>query len=247
MKCLPAMHGNESESYLDERRQQSNWLGPLESSNASLKNRLGDMLSQFDGASLELVNSTDTKMHKFKNCTSLKSAFMSAQPMKQRFYCISIYSRNSSQVAVETEKKNDVFFVFFFGTSSRCLAFPAQESFRSLEREPLKAPFALHSAIPLVLAGILHFISHICSMIAITALNLSSRVVCGHGQVTRDEGMKRRNTPRLVARRSSATAEDITKPDPFATKEVYADSDPLSKFMIAYFSRVMSKELGGYP
>jgi len=84
-------------------------------------------------------------------------------------------------------------------------------------------------------------------MIAITALNLSSRVVCGHGQVTRDEGMKRRNTPRLVARRSSATAEDITKPDPFATKEVYADSDPLSKFMIAYFSRVMSKELGGYP
>lgn len=56
------MHGNESESYLDERRQQSNWLGPLESSNASLKNRLGDMLSQFDGASLELVNTTDTKM-----------------------------------------------------------------------------------------------------------------------------------------------------------------------------------------
>lgn len=35
--------------------------------------------------------------------------------------------------------------------------------------------------------------------------------------------------------------------DPFATKEQYSDADPLSKFMIRYFSRVMSKQLGGKP
>ena len=32
---------------------------------------------------------------------------------------------------------------------------------------------------------------------------------------------------------------------PFAEREVYADSDLLSKFMIAYFSKVMSNQLGG--
>ena len=35
--------------------------------------------------------------------------------------------------------------------------------------------------------------------------------------------------------------------DPFATKEHYSDADPLSKFMIRYFSAVMSKQLGGKP
>ncbi|KAI8102171.1 hypothetical protein M9435_005777 [Picochlorum sp. BPE23] len=45
----------------------------------------------------------------------------------------------------------------------------------------------------------------------------------------------------------SASSEHQEVADPFATKEVYDDSDILSKFMIGYFSKVTSKQLGGLP
>ena len=49
------------------------------------------------------------------------------------------------------------------------------------------------------------------------------------------------------ARASSSTTSTEPKPDPFATKEVYSDSDPISKFSIWYFSKVMSENLGNKP
>jgi hypothetical protein len=53
--------------------------------------------------------------------------------------------------------------------------------------------------------------------------------------------------PSFRTRVSSATPSTEPKPDPFATKEVYSDSDPISKFSIWYFSKVMSENLGNKP
>lgn len=46
-----------------------------------------------------------------------------------------------------------------------------------------------------------------------------------------------------------AASSDATTPpvDPFATRNQYSDSDPISKFMLYYFSKVMSDQLGGRP
>lgn len=51
---------------------------------------------------------------------------------------------------------------------------------------------------------------------------------------------------RRATAKCSASNEG-TSVDPFATKEVYDDSDPLSQFMIRYFSKVTSKQLGDLP
>jgi hypothetical protein len=48
----------------------------------------------------------------------------------------------------------------------------------------------------------------------------------------------------IVRAASSANEVAAPKPDPFATKEVYSDKDPLSRVMLYYFSSVMSKQLG---
>lgn len=48
----------------------------------------------------------------------------------------------------------------------------------------------------------------------------------------------------------SSTPETVAgenAPNPFETREEYSDSDPLSKFMIKYFSKVMSNQLNGVP
>lgn len=58
---------------------------------------------------------------------------------------------------------------------------------------------------------------------------------------------RRMTRPSFRARVSSATPSTEPKPDPFATKEVYSDSDPISKFSIWYFSKVMSENLGNKP
>jgi len=50
---------------------------------------------------------------------------------------------------------------------------------------------------------------------------------------------------RIVSVEASASNDGVV--DPFATKEVYDDSDPLSQFMIKYFSKVTSKQLGNLP
>jgi len=86
-------------------------------------------------------------------------------------------------------------------------------------------------------------------MIPAAALSLSPNCVV---QARRHGGRRGEATPscnraRLVVRSSAAPAETVAKPDPFATKEKYSDSDPLSKFMIYYFSKVMSKQLGDKP
>lgn len=48
--------------------------------------------------------------------------------------------------------------------------------------------------------------------------------------------------------RATSPEEMENKPqDPFATKEEYSDRDPISRFMISYFSKVMSKQLNDYP
>lgn len=46
---------------------------------------------------------------------------------------------------------------------------------------------------------------------------------------------------------SESTSSTTTISDPFATKETYSDSDLLSKFMIWFFSKTMSEQLGGVP
>ena len=51
----------------------------------------------------------------------------------------------------------------------------------------------------------------------------------------------------LTSQASSAGASTEPKPDPFATKEVYSDADPVSKVMLWYFSKVMSEQLGNKP
>jgi hypothetical protein len=57
-----------------------------------------------------------------------------------------------------------------------------------------------------------------------------------------------RNSRSDVSTCSSSGTDSAQVPaDPFATKEVYNDSDPLSQFMIKYFSKVTSKQLGGLP
>jgi hypothetical protein len=53
--------------------------------------------------------------------------------------------------------------------------------------------------------------------------------------------------PQFRTQASSATPSTEPKPDPFATKEVYSDADPISKFSIWYFSKVMSENLGNKP
>lgn len=50
---------------------------------------------------------------------------------------------------------------------------------------------------------------------------------------------------RIVSVEASASNDGAV--DPFATKEIYDDSDPLSQFMIKYFSKVTSKQLGNLP
>lgn len=50
----------------------------------------------------------------------------------------------------------------------------------------------------------------------------------------------------IILTKSSASNDGVAV-DPFATKEVYDDSDPLSQFMIKYFSKVTSKQLGDLP
>jgi hypothetical protein len=62
-------------------------------------------------------------------------------------------------------------------------------------------------------------------------------------------GAARPPPARPALRPSAAAATDgaAAKPDPFATREVYSDSDLLSKIMIRYFSGVMSRQLGDKP
>lgn len=55
------------------------------------------------------------------------------------------------------------------------------------------------------------------------------------------------NAARLARCSAASSSSDAPKADPFATREVYSDSDPLSKFMIRYFSGVMSKQLDNKP
>lgn len=102
------------------------------------------------------------------------------------------------------------------------------------------------------------FIKYInTTMGSIAALSVSPLVVAGrqrHGLAaaaptsgpSRCAGRRPFQSP-LTAQASSAAASPDPKPDPFATREVYSDSDPVSKFMLWYFSKVMSEQLGGKP
>jgi hypothetical protein len=66
---------------------------------------------------------------------------------------------------------------------------------------------------------------------------------CPHIRMNINERERR---SRLVSVEASASNDGATV-DPFATKEVYNDSDLLSQFMIKYFSKVTSKQLGDLP
>ena len=52
--------------------------------------------------------------------------------------------------------------------------------------------------------------------------------------------------PRRMFPVEASQMQSSSVPDPFETKETYSDNDPISKFMIGYFSRVMSKQLDGH-
>lgn len=64
-----------------------------------------------------------------------------------------------------------------------------------------------------------------------------------------DWAWRRRN--KIVQRAQPGSADpaltESPQVDPFENKEVYKDDDLLSKFMIRYFSKVMSDQLGGIP
>lgn len=57
----------------------------------------------------------------------------------------------------------------------------------------------------------------------------------------------RLSRPLRLSTCNAAASDGATAPkvDPFAEKEKYTDNDLVSKFMIAYFSKVMSDNLGG--
>lgn len=68
------------------------------------------------------------------------------------------------------------------------------------------------------------------------SLSLNSIVTCVARKQPRTQ---------VTIRTTTESSQNVT--DPFATKEVYDDSDPLSKFMIWYFSKVMSEQLNDAP
>ena len=86
-------------------------------------------------------------------------------------------------------------------------------------------------------------------MATIAALTLSPSVVCGRPAGRRSVAPRSSGRPSLLLapRAAAEGTQTEAKPDPFATKEVYSDADPLSKFMIYYFSKVMSDQLNGHP
>jgi hypothetical protein len=87
-------------------------------------------------------------------------------------------------------------------------------------------------------------------MSAVAALSLSPAVVVGRRPRHHNHRPPSGTSTATVSATPRATAESpssTTKPDPFATKEVYSDRDPISKFMIYYFSKVMSKQLDDKP
>jgi hypothetical protein len=91
----------------------------------------------------------------------------------------------------------------------------------------------------------------------VAALNTSQMLIAGRQRSASHPAIQlpcasrsvsyRARRPSFRARVSSATPSTEPKPDPFATKEVYSDSDPISKFSIWYFSKVMSENLGNKP
>lgn len=86
-------------------------------------------------------------------------------------------------------------------------------------------------------------------MVGIAALSISPAVVHppSRRQVHRPSTSRRHVFASAASDTRQIASTTDPKPDPFATREQYSDSDPLSQFMIRYFSSVMSKTLGNKP